>query len=399
MEYLLMDTGGMGGGTEDEDFEDDVHAQSLIALEHADLILFVVNSREELTAADHAVVEALRKDRRTHVPIFLVASKCDDPEKTEEILPQYYDLGIADRIFAVSAPHVLGIDELEKAIEEVLEGMHFETKKEEETADDMPRIAFVGRPNVGKSSLLNALMPDKQRKEQGRMVSEVPGTTRDTTDAIIRFHGKEFLFLDTAGLQKKRREGVEAFAALRTLQAIEDADVTILILDATQEIGRQDKRIASLAIERGTGLVLLVNKTDLLDTEAKEQFHRDLVQAFVFCTWAPILFTSAETRDNLPKLFDLIEAVSENRERRIATPKINRWFQDIFAKHELKGIGGKSVKTKYVTQVDVSPPMFAIFLNDPKRLHTSSLRFMENQLRKSFSFEGTPVRWVKKGRE
>jgi GTPase len=397
VDYLLMDTGGMGGGTEDEDFEDDVESQSLLALEHADLILFVVNGREELTAADHEVVSALRKKRRSHVSVFLVITKCDDIHKMEEIIPRFYELGIADRILAVSAMHVLGMDELENGVEEVLKEMHFGKKVEEE--NKMPSVAIVGKPNVGKSSLINALMSDEERKVKARLTGDKPGTTRDTTDTIVKSHGKDYLFLDTAGLKKKRGINIEAFAALRTLKAIESADVTVLVLDATQEIGRQDKRIASLAIERGTGLIILVNKMDLLDLESKENFKNSVTRAFAFCVWAPVLLTSAETRENLPKLFDMISAVCENRERRIATPVINRWFKDTAASHQPAGIGGKSAKAKYITQVETAPPTFALFLSDPSRLHFSSLRFMENRLRDVFAFEGTPVRWVKKGKE
>jgi len=398
VDYLLMDTGGMGGGTEDADFEDDVESQSLLAMEHADLILFVVNGREELTAADYEVVSALRKKRRSHVLIFLVITKCDDIHKMEEMIPRFYELGISDRILAVSAMHALGMDELENGVEEVLKEMHFGKKVKEES--EMPSIAIVGRPNVGKSSIINALMSDEERKVNARLTGDKPGTTRDTTDTVVKSHGKEYLFLDTAGLKKKRGViNIEAFAALRTLSAIESADVTVLVLDAMQEIGRQDKRIASIAIERGTGLIILVNKIDLLDGEKKKQFNMEIKDAFAFCSWAPVLLTSAETRENLPKLFELISLVCENRERRITTPAINRWFNDTAASHQPAGIGGKSANTKYITQVETAPPTFALFLNDPSRLHFSSLRFMENRLREFFAFEGTPVRWVKRGKE
>lgn len=398
--YLLMDTGGMGGGTEDVDFEEDVHAQSLLALEHSDLILFVVNGREELTAADHEVATLLRTKRRKHVAVFLVIARCDDRRYVDEALPRFYELGIADEIYPVSAIHTLGINELSTGIEEKLLSLHFGGKEEEEEKP-MPKIALVGKPNVGKSSLVNALMSDPQRKLQGRMVSPVPGTTRDTTDTIITHKEKKFLFLDTAGLQHRKYKAgeVEIFAMLRTLQAIEVADVTVLVLDADQKISRQDKRIASMTIERGSGLIILVNKSDLLDEEKKKTFSKEIQLDFPFCRWAPIIFTSAETRENLPKLFLLISTVAENRSRRIETSVLNRWYQDTVAKYQPKGIGGLGAKTKYVTQVESRPPTFVIFLHNPKRLHFSSLRFLENKLRESYSLEGTPVRWVKKGRE
>ena len=405
MRYLLVDTGGMGGGSLDSDFEDDVEGQSLLALEHADLILFVVNGREELTGSDYAVAEVLRKKRKRHVPVFLVIAKCDDAEKMDEALPRYYELGIAESVFPISAAHGLGIDDLQDAIVERLRKMHFgetrgegEGKGEEGNSDSgPPRIAIVGRPNVGKSSIVNALMSEEQRKSAPRLISPFPGTTRDSTDTVIRFKGKDYVFIDTAGLRKQARveRGLELFSVLRTLQAMAEADVTVLVLDATQEIGKQDKHIAGLAIEQGTGLVLVVNKVDLLSTEEKELLRSRLARAFLFCRWAPILFTSAKTREELPHLFELIHAVSENRVRRITTSMVNRLFQDLSEKNQTMA-GGK-LPFKYVTQVDVSPPTFAIFLKDPRRLHVSSLRFIEKKLREVFPFEGTPVRWVKKG--
>lgn len=435
LSYLLIDTGGIGGGTEDRDFEDDVEAQAVIALSHADLILFIVNGREEITAADHAVVDALRKKRRRHVAVFLVVSKCDDPQKSEESILKFHELGIADEMFAVSSPHGLGIDVLTNAMEKQLAEMHFA----QETVDtsigtDVPRVALVGRPNVGKSSLMNALLPESRRTLESRMTGPEPGTTRDTMDVRLRSEGKEYLFLDTAGLRHgqrnqgdhgfgrqaglrhgrknlgekdfsrqsdhKRQEQlvgeIEVFATLRTLRAIDEADVTVLVLDATEKISRQDQRIAAMAIERGTGLILLMNKTDLLSKAERHALTPALQEAFPFCRWAPVLFTSAVTRENLPKLFSLVTAVCGNRARRIETAVLNRWFQDTVASFQPKGIGGKSGKAKYVTQTESAPPTFVLFLNDPKKLHFSTLRFFENKLRSTFSFEGTPIRWVKK---
>ena len=402
LSYLLMDTGGMGGGTEDIDFEDDVEAQSLLALEHADLILFLVSGREEITAADHAVVQVLRKKHKKHVSVFLIVTKCDDPQKMEELLPQFYELGIGDKVFSVSATQRLGTDLLAEEIEEKLLEMHFKKEESEDGEEHtVPRIALVGRPNVGKSSLINALMSDPQRKVQARMVSDVPGTTRDTTDTVITFKGREFLFLDTAGLRRKSHvEGeIEIFATFRTIQAIEDADVTVLVLDAVEGIGRQDKRIANLAVERGTGLILLVNKADQLDAEKKEAFREEIERSFQFCRYAPVLLTSAITRENLPKLFDMITMIVGNRARRIETPLLNRWFQDTVTRYQPNGIGGLNVKTRYITQASINPPTFVLFLNDPRRLHFSTVRFMENKLRDAYALEGTPVRWVKKGRD
>src|SRR3989344_1648342 len=245
-----------------------------------------------------------------------------------------------------------------------------------------PRIAIVGRPNVGKSSIVNALMSAEQRSTAPRLISPVPGTTRDATDTVIRSHGKEYVFIDTAGLRKQARveRGLELFSVLRTLQALESADVTILVLDATE----------------GTGLILVVNKMDMLDTEAKEKLRKHVAHSFAFCRWAPVLFTSAKTRDELPHLFTLIQAVSDNRGRRITTNVLNRLFQDLSQKHQ--SVSGGKIPFKNVTQGSVYPPTFAIFIKDPRRLHFSALRFMERKLRELYPFDGTPVRWLKKSR-
>ncbi len=396
--YLLMDTGGLGGGSADEDFEDNVHSQSILALAHADLILFVVNGKEELTASDYTVVDLLRKERRRHVPVFLVVAKCDDTEKHEEAMPRFYELGMADQVFPISAMHNTGIEELREGILQALRKQHFERKAPDPSSQDseIPRVAIVGRPNVGKSSLVNALMSDEQRKMSPRLTSPVPGTTRDSTETIIRREGKEIAFVDTAGLRKQSRveEDLEAYAVLRAIQSIADADVTVLVLDCTQQISKQDKHIAGLAIEEGKGLILLGNKADLLDAEGRERVRAHIQSSFPFCRWAPLLLTSAETRENLPHLFGLITAVSENRRRRIATPVINRLFEEIVAGNQT-ATGGR-LPFKYVTQVDTAPPTFALFLRDPRRLGVSTLRFLENRLREHYSFDGTPVRWVKK---
>ena len=421
IDYLLIDTGGMGGGTTDKDFEKDVEAQSLLALERADLILCVINGSEDLTASDRRVAEILRKKRRRHVPVFLIATKCDTQKREEEALPQLHELSMTEHIFLVSAVHGIGMQELEDKIVEQLQELHFKTEaancqlvaasvsarpsRDGKAAAEvglpianMPRIAIVGRPNVGKSSLVNALMSPEQRKTAPRLTSPMPGTTRDATDTVIHHAGREYLFVDTAGLRKQakvERFGIDAFATLRALTAIEEADVVVLVLDALQDIGKQDKHIASLAIEEGKGLMLLANKTDLLDVSAKQAFGNSVTRAFPFCRFAPVLYTSAETRENLPHLFSLIDRIAENRQRRIPTPALNRLFRDLGAAHQAN-LGGRSFPAKYATQVEVAPPTFALFLRDPKRLHVSSIRFLENKIRELYAFEGTPIRWIKK---
>lgn len=392
VDYLLIDTGGMGGGTNDEDFEDDVHAQSLLALANADVILFTVNSQEELTTSDFGIVDDLRKKRKGHVPVLLVVTKCDNPERTEEILPQYYELGIADHILPISANHMLGIEELRDEIVDRLEQLHF--KKEEDEASALPRIAIIGKPNVGKSSIINAFMSEKQKEESPLMVSDVPGTTRDAVDTIIRFHDQEYLFIDTAGIKRRTQtdKDIETFAYFRSIRALEEADIAVLVLDATQPVSKQDKRIARTAIEDGKGLIVLLNKVDLLSTEQRATALTEAQQELPFCSFAPFLTVSAETRKDLVKVFELIELVQQNRSRRIPTKALNEWFRDAVYGKPM----GSLSSSKHITQAEDIPPTFTLFVKHPKDIHVSQLRYLENNLRQTFGLEGTPVRWITK---
>ncbi len=397
MEYLLLDTGGIGGGTTDRDFEDDVTAQSLIALEAADVILFTINVREELTGSDMDVIDLLRRRKRAHVPVILVATKCDNMDEAEARLPELYGLNIADHVIAVSAVHRIGTDELEETIIEHLQKLHFESDKREtnnEQQTTLPRIAIVGKPNVGKSSIVNALMSDPQRALSPRLVSDIPGTTRDSADTVIRFEDREYLFVDTAGLRRKSRveEDLETLSAIKALQAVEDCDVTVLVLDATDVVSRQDKRLAGLAIEEGKGLLIVLNKSDLLSTAERKEKEEEVRAAFPFCRYAPLLHVSAVTRDGLPKLFPQIDIIDRNRKRRIPTKELLRWYEDVIVRVPARALSGK-----YITQAEDVPPTFVVFVRDPKQVDVSQLRYLDNSLRATFAFEGTPVRWITKG--
>ncbi len=397
LDYLLVDTGGMGGGTDDEDFEDDVHAQSALALAAADLILLTLNSREELTASDHEVVELLRRSKKKHVPVILVVTKADNDEFFEDALADLHALGIADDIVPVSALNNVGVAELEDTIIGHLRKLHFQRESEDgsEKSEVSPRIAVIGKPNVGKSSLVNALMSETQRKTSPRLVSDIAGTTRDSTDTVIRHHEREFIFVDTAGLkrQAKTEEGIDSYAMLRSIQALEQSDIVILVLDATQPISKQDKRIAGMAVESGKGMIILMNKADLITKETKEEREREIDQHFPFCRFAPVLYVSAETREGLLKMFDLMEMIQRNRLRRIPVKELRRWFD--------QHVDGKPVgavaRAKHLTQAEDVPPTFVLFVPNPKQVQLSQLRFLDNRLRQTFDFTGTPVRWVTKG--
>ncbi|PIQ76256.1 ribosome biogenesis GTPase Der [Candidatus Peregrinibacteria bacterium CG10_big_fil_rev_8_21_14_0_10_49_24] len=394
VDYLLIDTGGMGGGTEDTDLEDDVHKQSVLALEHADVIVLTVNSREELTASDFDIVATLRKNKRSHVPVIVAATKCDDPMTIDELLPQYYELGIAEHVIAVSAPHKIGVDDLESCIESELKKLHFQ-KEEDSDAQRPPRIAIIGKPNVGKSSIVNAFMSETQREKSPLLVSDIPGTTRDTTDTIIRFNEKEYMFMDTAGIKRRRQtvgNDIETHAYFRSVKALEMCDICVLVLDVSQPVSKQDKRIAAMAVSEGKGLIVLLNKADLLPAGSKKSAVELIQYELKFCKFAMVQTCSAESREGLLKIFDLIESAQRNRTRRIPTNDLHRWFRDTVLGQPMSSLA----KCKHITQAEEVPPSFVLFVKNPQRIRVTQLRALENSLRRTYAFEGTPIRWILK---
>ncbi len=394
LDFLLVDTAGIGGGSDDRELEDDVSKQSLLALAHSDLILLTLDSRAELTSSDRAVVDLLRKHRKRHVPVIIVATKVDNPVDEDTAFAAYHALGISDDIIATSGAHRRGTGELEERIVERLKDLHFEKHKAEREEGRAPRIAIIGKPNVGKSSIVNALMSDPQRDVNARLVTPIPGTTRDTSDTIVRHQEKEYVLVDTAGLRRQSRveEGIESFASMRSIRAVSDADLAILVLAADEPVSRQEKRIASLAIEEGKGLIIVLNKIDLLDAETKKEKRMEIAAMFPFARFAPVLLCSAQTREGLLHLFPSIDTVTTNRLRRIPTRELHRWFETIAARQPL-GVTGTS---KHITQADEIPPTFVLFVKRPKDVKVSQLRTLENSLRSTFAFEGTPVRWITK---
>lgn len=396
MSYLLVDTGGIGS-TADKDFEEDVAEQSLLALEFADVIVFTVNAKEEITGDDRKVMDIIRKKRRRHVPVIVALTKADTPERRDALILDFHETDIGEDILTVSAPHRIGIDHLNDLIVKHLKLLNFE-KAPEETGDEPPRIAIIGRPNVGKSSIVNALMSDGQREKSPVLVSPVAGTTRDSIDTEVMYHDKRYILIDTAGLKKQARrdDEIERFSAMRTLTAVEQADIVILVLSAAEPPTQQDKRIAALAVESGKGLLVLLNKIDTLKGEKRTDGIGFVTDTLHFVTkFARVIPCSAVTREGLVKLFDMVESVQLSRIRRIPTNQLNRWFEESVHGKPL----GEIAKTKYITQADEIPPTFVLFVKNPRNVQASQLRYLENQLRKTFGFDGTPIRFLMKPTE
>lgn len=426
MPVLLIDTGGIGA-SRDKDFEKDVAEQSLMALEFADLILFTVNGQEDVTADDERVIEYLRKKRRRHVPVIVVITKVDDPTTKESVLANFQEINIGDGVIAISAPHRMGLEALSNAVAKELKKMHFveevtardasrdqseglensdeDTNDENDahlselTAQSSPaRIAIIGKPNVGKSSIVNALMTEDQRQNSPLLVSPIAGTTRDAVDTQVTYHGTPYILVDTAGLKKHSRnlDEIERYAMMRTITSVESADIVILVLDASEPIAQQDKRIASLAVESGKGLIILLNKIDTMKGEKRKQVIEYTEFTLHFCSkFAKIIPCSAITRDGLLKIFDQVEAVQLSRTRRISTRELHRWFEQNVHGRPL----GEIAKAKHLTQTKDIPPTFVLFVKRAKSVNPTQLRYLENSLRKTFGFDGTPIRWVLKGEE
>lgn len=390
LDFFLVDTGGLEFDRKKSSLEGEVKRQAELAAKEADLILLVVEGNKEGAAEDREVVDFLRKkvDKKS---IILLANKCDKPVSKEE-LASLYKLGLGDP-FPVSAIHNRGITELEEKIIKILKGQKF--LKAPEPKEAGLKLALLGKPNVGKSSLINTIL-GKPRL----IVSAVPGTTRDATDTVVTYQKRPYNFIDTAGLrrQAKRERGLEELSVLRTLRAIERCDIALLLLDATESPSHQDQQIANLILEAGKGLILIVNKWDLLkkrstssEPERNRWIHALQIQ-FPFAPWAPVIFTSAVTRENVEQIFSQIETVRQERAKRISTGSLNRFMEQI-TRGFRPAAGGRGIpKIFYLTQIGVEPPTFVLFVNKKKNFHFSYLRYLENRLREHFGFIGTPIK-------
>ena len=402
MDFFIVDTGGLEFElNKNSDLENNIQKQTRIAIDESDLIIFMVNGKEELTADDLKAAELLRKNSGNK-DVILTVNKCDNPVPYSE-LAGFFKLGIGQP-YQISALHDHGIDALLEEIKKLLKKRHFITKDDERYSEIMKseegdlKIALVGRTNVGKSSMINAML-----NQEKLIVSDIPGTTRDSIDTIIRHDGKDYVFTDTAGMRRKGKigTGIEHFSVLRTIASIEKSDVALLVLDSSQHISHQDQQIASVILEAQKGLIVLANKWDMKrkhdgeeetdEEKRKASFIRHLQYKFPFLSWAPMIFTSTVTKKNLSLIFEQVEIVVEERKKRISTAKLNSFVSNTVEKHKPTGTKNINPKIFYATQIDINPPRFVFFVNKKKYFHFSYIRYLENRLREEFGFIGTPV--------
>lgn len=386
-EVLLVDTGGLGSGAKG-DIEEDVQSQAKIAIESADLIIFITNIAQTLTSDDFTAADILRKSKK---PVILVANKCDNPNLEEHVY-NIYELGFGEAI-AISAIHETGIEKLISVTEKALKELKFSKDiSPEKNKGEFINLCILGKPNTGKSSLVNALIG-----EDKNIVSNIPGTTRDTVDTEITFNNKKYNLIDTAGLRRsgKIEQGIEKFGALRVINAIERSDIVLLVMDGNEKISKQDCHIVQKALEREKGLILVINKVDLFaeDKEKKENHIISILRhRFDFIPWAPVIFISAKTKENTTEIFKIADKIITERSHRISTPELNSFLQKVTYKHLPTSHNLRKPKFLYATQAETIPPTFILFLRNAKNLHFSYARYLENEIRKEYGFDGTAVR-------
>ncbi|PGN08224.1 ribosome biogenesis GTPase Der [Priestia megaterium] len=386
VDFNIIDTGGIDIG--DEPFLEQIKQQAEIAIDEADVIIFLVNGRDGITAADEEVAKILYKSKK---PVVLAVNKVDNPEM-RELIYDFYALGYGEP-FPISGTHGLGLGDL---LDEAAK--HFPKEKDEDYGEDVIKFSLIGRPNVGKSSLVNALLG-----EDRVIVSDLAGTTRDAIDTKFTKEEQEYVVIDTAGMRKRGKvyESTEKYSVLRALKAIERSDVVLVVLNAEEGIIEQDKKIAGYAQEAGKAVVIVVNKWDTVEKDEKtmKKFEENIREHFQFLTYAPIVFLSAKTKKRTHTLLPMIDLASESHAVRVETSILNDVIMDAVAMNPTPTHNGNRLKIYYTTQVAIKPPTFVVFVNDPELMHFSYKRFLENKLREAFGFEGTPIKIIARPRK
>ncbi len=382
-QFTMIDTGGIEPDSKDAMLTH-MRQQAEIAIDTADVIVFLTDVRQGLVDSDSKVADLLRRSGK---PVVLVVNKVDHFEKLMPDVYEFYNLGIGEP-FPISASSKLGFGEM---LDEVVR--HFKSGNTEEAEDERPRIAIVGKPNVGKSSIVNKLLGENRV-----IVSNIAGTTRDAVDTPIRRNGKEYILIDTAGLRRKSKikEELERFSIIRTVTAVERADVVVLVIDAKEGVTEQDAKIAGIAHDRGKGIIIVVNKWDLIEKNNKtvNEYTKDIKEILSFIPYAEILFISAETGQRMHRLFEVIEVVIQNQSMRISTGVLNEIMAEAVALQQPPSDKGKRLKLYYITQVSIKPPTFVIFVNDKELMHFSYTRYIENKIREAFGFSGTSLKFI-----
>ncbi|WP_455949890.1 ribosome biogenesis GTPase Der [Eubacterium sp.] len=382
-QFTLIDTGGIEPDSSDIILSQ-MREQAQIAIDTADVIIFMTDVKQGLVDSDAKVADMLRRSRK---PVVLVVNKVDNYNKMMADVFEFYNLGIGEPV-PVSAAQRSGIGDMLDHVTSYFEQLNLDEKE-----DDRPRVAIVGKPNVGKSSIINKLTGESRV-----IVSNIAGTTRDAIDTDVTWAGREYVFIDTAGLRRKSKvkEEIERYSIIRTVTAVERADVVIIVIDAVEGVTEQDAKIAGIAHENGKGIIIAVNKWDAIEKNDKTiyEYTNKVRQILSFMPYAEIMFISAKTGQRLPKMFDMIDMVIENHSMRIETGVLNQIMAEAVAMQQPPSDKGKRLKLYYITQVAVKPPTFVIFVNDKELMHFSYTRYIENRIREAFGFRGTPLRFI-----